>query len=185
MHCPACGTQLGAEAPFCTGCGNPVSARPGFPPGSAEGPAPADEGRDWPTLYQVASSFRALLIWYGCNLLAVLASRALGGFTERSLQLDKLLVLWLLLMQLGLVAVALAFTVLMLIQVYRLTRAMGSKVPVLWLLAMLVPCLNLITLLALNSKACAFLQKAGVQVGLLGPSAATIQDLRRRLPAGG
>lgn len=118
-------------------------------------------------------------------MLAVLASRALGGFTERSLQLDKLLVLWLLLMQLGLVAVALAFTVLMLIQVYRLTRAMGSKVPVLWLLAMLVPCLNLITLLALNSKACAFLQKAGVQVGLLGPSAATIQDLRRRLPAGG
>lgn len=71
--------------------------------------------------------------------------------------------------------VALAFTA------YKLTSLLDAGVPILWALAMFIPCVNLITLMVLSSKAQIWCQRYGIQVGLLGPTKESIEDLRRRL----
>jgi hypothetical protein len=48
-------------------------------------------------------------------------------------------------------------------------RALGSRVAVVWALAMLVPLANAITLLILSSRATKACRAHGVPVGLLGP----------------
>jgi len=51
--------------------------------------------------------------------------------------------------------------------VYRLCKAL-DKSPVLWIIAMFIPLVNLICLVALNSSATSFLKSHGLKVGLLG-----------------
>ncbi|HTG35579.1 MAG TPA: hypothetical protein VLB76_21875 [Thermoanaerobaculia bacterium] len=72
-------------------------------------------------------------------------------------------------------AVALAFTA------YALTEHMGTGTPLLWAIAMFLPCINVISLLVLSSKAQAWCKQHGVKVGLLGPTKESIEELRRRL----
>ena len=52
---------------------------------------------------------------------------------------------------------------------YRTARAMGSGVSWLWALGMLVPCVNVLTLLVLSSRATQMCRTAGNPVGFLGP----------------
>jgi hypothetical protein len=52
---------------------------------------------------------------------------------------------------------------------YRTATALGSGVAWLWALAMVVPCVNVVTLLALSSKATRACRENGIEVGLLGP----------------
>lgn len=52
---------------------------------------------------------------------------------------------------------------------YRTANALGSSVGWLWALAMFVPCLNVITLLVLSSRATRACREHGVPVGFLGP----------------
>jgi hypothetical protein len=52
---------------------------------------------------------------------------------------------------------------------YRTAAALGSKVAVLWAMAMIVPLVNVLTLLALSSRANHACTRAGIEVGLLGP----------------
>jgi hypothetical protein len=63
---------------------------------------------------------------------------------------------------------------------YQLADALADGNPWLWALGMLIPVINLIVLVAMSSKANASCQKAGVKVGLLGPTAASLQELRQR-----
>jgi len=72
-------------------------------------------------------------------------------------------------------AVALAVTA------YALTEHMGTGSPLLWTIAMFLPCINVISLLVLSSKAQAWCKQHGVKVGLLGPTQESIEELRRRL----
>jgi hypothetical protein len=72
-------------------------------------------------------------------------------------------------------AVALAVTA------YALTEHMGTGTPLLWAIAMFLPCINVISLLVLSSKAQAWCKQHGVKVGLLGPTKESIEELRRRL----
>lgn len=51
--------------------------------------------------------------------------------------------------------------------IYRLCKALELG-PILWVLAMFVPVINLISLLVLNQKATGFLKSHGVKVGLMG-----------------
>jgi len=53
---------------------------------------------------------------------------------------------------------------------YGTAKALGSKVAWLWALAMLIPCANVISLLAISSKATNACKAHGIPVGLLGPS---------------
>jgi hypothetical protein len=72
-------------------------------------------------------------------------------------------------------AVALAATA------YTLTDHLGAGIPILWTVAMVLPCINIVVLLVLSSKAQAWCKRYGVKVGLLGPTKASIEDLRRRM----
>ena len=51
--------------------------------------------------------------------------------------------------------------------VYRLCKELSLN-PVLWIIAMFIPLINLICLVVLNQKATTFLKSHGVKVGLLG-----------------
>ena len=52
---------------------------------------------------------------------------------------------------------------------FRTAEALGSSTAPLWALAMLVPCINIITLLVLSSKATEVCRANGIPVGFLGP----------------
>jgi hypothetical protein len=51
---------------------------------------------------------------------------------------------------------------------YKLAAQLGSA-PIAWAIAMFVPCINVLVLLALSSKAQSWCRRYGVKVGLLGP----------------
>jgi predicted permease len=72
-------------------------------------------------------------------------------------------------------AVALAVTA------YRLAEQMGLGRPLMWALKMFLPCINIISLLVLSSKAQAWCKQYDIKVGLLGPTKESIEDLRRRV----
>lgn len=88
-------------------------------------------------------------------------------------------------MGVGLVAAAvllvlLGILVAMVITTYKLTRLLGAGLPILWAIAMFIPCLNLLTLLVLSTRAQAWCQQYGIKVGLLGPTKESLEEVRRR-----
>jgi uncharacterized protein DUF4339 len=76
--------------------------------------------------------------------------------------------------------VLLGLLVAVAVTAYKLTSLLETGVPILWAIAMFIPCINIITLLALSSKAQTWCQRYGIKVGLLGPTKESIEDLRRR-----
>lgn len=62
---------------------------------------------------------------------------------------------------------------------YKLTQTMRSGPPLLWAIAMLFPCINIISLLVLSSKAQTWCRRYGIKVGLLGPTKESIEEVRR------
>lgn len=66
-----------------------------------------------------------------------------------------------------LIPVALGIAAFSIWCVYRLCKALALG-PVLWILAMFIPLVNLICLVILNGRATAYLKSQGVKVGLLG-----------------
>jgi len=75
----------------------------------------------------------------------------------------------------------LASTIAIVVTAYQLTDQMGTGSPVLWALAMFLPCVNIISLLVLSSKAQTWCRQYDIKVGLLGPTRESIEDLRRRM----
>jgi hypothetical protein len=99
----------------------------------------------------LALSYRQLVLWVGVQ---ILISLGLLVFNSLSLILVPALVATI---------IALAF------YAYRTAEALGSSSAPLWAVAMLIPCINIITLLVLSSKATAVCRANGVPVGFLGP----------------
>lgn len=135
-------------------------------------PTPADVEQ---TL-KVAKAFRGVLVYFGSQYLIGFVMNVVGGVAEASPDAAPVV---------GLVAIALlvaavACLVMLLVQVYKCSSAMGS-VGLLWVIGMFFPCINLLTLLAINSKAKTFLETRGVKVGFLGPSPDEIMRLERAL----
>jgi hypothetical protein len=64
---------------------------------------------------------------------------------------------------------------------YRLTRHLGERWPILWAIAMFLPCINILALLALSSQAQAWCRRHGITVGFFGPTKESIQELRGRV----
>lgn len=63
----------------------------------------------------------------------------------------------------------LAITLALVFFTYRTARAAGSSQAWVWAIAMLVPCINTVTLLALSAKATAMCREQGIEVGFFGP----------------
>jgi hypothetical protein len=52
---------------------------------------------------------------------------------------------------------------------YRTGEALGSRVPLLWVLGMVTPFVSIIVLLTLSSRAAAICRQNGIPVGFFGP----------------
>lgn len=69
-----------------------------------------------------------------------------------------------------------------LVSIFMLTRALhGVGIALVLAVLMLVPCVNLLTLLWVNRQATNVLKKAGVHVGILGANPASVPDDGRQL----
>jgi hypothetical protein len=99
----------------------------------------------------LAKNYRALVLGVGVQILFTALSR-----TQPDL---ALFVLPVLLVTIG----ALTY------YAYQTAKALGADIPVLWAVAMFIPCVNVITLLVLSSKAQAVCRANGIPVGFFGP----------------
>jgi hypothetical protein len=111
---------------------------------------------------RLAPAYRRLVIWFGVQLLLYAGVIAVGIMSlgrGRELLDDTL--------TLGSVIAAAALAY----YAYRAAAALASSVPWLWAVAMLIPCANVIALVALNSQAKRACRYHGIPVGLLGPRA--------------
>ena len=63
---------------------------------------------------------------------------------------------------------------------YHLTRLLGENLPILWGVAMFIPCINIIGLLLISTRAQAWCRRYGITVGFFGPTKESIEELRRR-----
>ena len=66
---------------------------------------------------------------------------------------------------------------------YNLATRLGSKVPGLWMALLFLPFGNLAALGLLSGRATAWCRHYGLEVGLLGPSRESLQELRERVTA--
>ena len=137
-------------------------ARPGSP-GSVLGPSFFTEAE------AIARHYRQLVLLVGVQLLA-------GYFRLPSQRQSTPSVL-------SAVASLVLFCILIALAVtaYKLTQLLGSKVPIVWAIVMFIPCVNILGLLALSSKAQAWCRQYGVKVGFFGPTKASIEELRQRV----
>jgi hypothetical protein len=132
--------------------------RPRHPGGATESTRELTEERS----RKLAEAYRILVLCFGGQL--VLTVLNIGGNLIRSGPVREMLGA---LVALGLLgsSAALAYFA------YRTAEAMGSRAPWLWAVGIFVPCLNVVTLLALSSKATQMCRNAGIPVGFLGPKA--------------
>jgi ABC-type uncharacterized transport system permease subunit len=102
-------------------------------------------------IVNLATNYRNLVLWFGMQVLITPTLRMYQS-------------------QWPVFGLALLVTVVALTwYAFRTARALGSSNPALWGVAMLIPCINTITLLALSSKATAMCRANGIRVGFFGP----------------
>jgi len=110
---------------------------------------------------KLATAYRRLVMWCGAQLAILLLGGlaiVLAGPGKLAFAL-ALIRLWMLLVT----------VVALVLYAYRTADALGSGAAPVWAAAMLVPLINLITLLVLSSKATRACREAGIDVGFLGP----------------
>ena len=137
------------------------------------GPVPGALSPQVARLERIARLYRALVLLVGLQILAVVGLTALipaiapGEGASGAIEVISAIV------RIGLFVAGMVVG-------YQLADALGDGNPWLWALGMLLPVINLIVLVALSSKANAWYQRAGVKVGLLGPTAESLRELRER-----
>lgn len=143
------------DAHVCAGC------KPRFVQGLREGAvSPENERR---TLYAIALNQRRAVLCVGVSMICFLAQTLLAP----RLPMAALVV------ALGTMASGI-FTI---IAIYRLARTLGMSA-VLYVIVLLFPCIGLLSLLYIVSKATTVLRKAGIHVGIFGVNKATLDQLR-------
>lgn len=100
-----------------------------------------------PSVSALANNYRQLVLWVGAQILLSIG----------------MLVFPLLAFFVFVTVFAIA------LYAYRTAESLGSSSAVLWAAAMLIPFVNILTLLALSSRASAVCAANGIPVGLLGP----------------
>lgn len=119
-----------------------------------------------PDIPRLAVSYRRLILWFGVQVLLSIAAvliRSLSHQEEPPLPFAA--ASWL---------VTLGTLVALGIYAYRTADAFGSPVPILWVIAMVVPCVNVIPLAMLSSKAASVCRASGIPVGLFGPKLSAV-----------
>jgi hypothetical protein len=135
----------------------PQAARPILTFGA---PAVAEDAD--PVLIEgVARHYRRLVLLVGGQILLgfALQAPAVAGTSD-----VVVLFAW------GVLLLALATTIIMIVTVHRLMSLLDDGVPALWAVAMLVPIINILILLVISSKAQKWCKRHGIPVGFFGPT---------------
>jgi hypothetical protein len=133
----------------------PFSAAP-----PVRSPAPATPLPKWTTLKRVADAQRQAMFALLAGILAVPLSFSVGSSVVPQAAGVAAIVV---------VLLVLAARVWMTVAVYRLTKALGSAVPLLWAIGAFLPnIIGLIVLAVCSSRATKRLRDAGLGVGLMG-----------------
>ncbi len=124
------------------------------------------------TAESVAKLYRRLVVLIGVQILLSVFRAPLAVATESSGVATALLLL--------LVVAYVVVLVMSISTTYRLAGHLGEGVPALWAASMFLPCVNIIMLLVLSSRAQTWCRRHGIKVGLLGPTRESIEELKRR-----
>ena len=119
----------------------------------------------------IARLYRRLVLLVGLELLVGFFNGMLAAlFREQKTIVESVVALGLLVLAVFLVATT-----------YRLAARLDAGPPLLWAIAMFIPCLNVIVLLALSAVAQRWCKRHGIKVGFFGPTRESIEELRRSL----
>jgi len=131
-----------------------------------------------PDIPRLAIAYRRLVLWFGAQLFVTLASVlfqfAAQGRTVGSPTNPLIVPLTPATISSSATVAALAIGhfvifVALALYSYRTADALGSPVPLVWVMAMVVPMVSMIALLVLSSRAATICQANGIPVGLFGP----------------
>jgi hypothetical protein len=120
-----------------------------------------------PDIPRLARAYRRLVLWFGSSLIVGLVwvvsqSGVRLTLAPTPFPPETLLEIALFIGNL-VIFVAVAY------YAYRTGEALGSRVPLLWVLAMVTPFVSIIALLTLSSRAAAICRQNGIPVGFFGP----------------
>ncbi len=128
---------------------------------------------------RIAVLYRRIVLIVGTQLLGgCLGQMIVGGAESGGSAVLPLLLGFLVL------AVAFAAGVANVVFTYQLMNELGSPVPWLWAIGIFVPCVSIVVLLIVSSRAQAWCKEYGVKVGLLGPTKESIEELKRQSSVG-
>lgn len=143
------------------------------PPGAPRQPS-GDAAK--PLLYEdaeiIARLFRRLVILVGLQIAFGLIFQAFARGTPSSGAAFLLVLL-----NLGVLCLLVAIP----LTTYNLMRHLREGWPVMWAFATAVPCVNIIVLLAISSRAQVWCRRYSLKVGLFGPTKQSIEELKRRV----
>lgn len=114
-----------------------------------------------PDIPRLAVAYRWLVLWFGIQLVITI-----GGNIVMIALGDSPLAGLFALFNLAAILVTIGALVF---YAHRTSSALGSNVPLLWSIAMLIPLVNAITLLVLSARSTKACREAGVAVGFFGP----------------
>ena len=120
-----------------------------------------------PDIPRLARAYRRLVLWFGSHLIVTLVFVFRSGvrLTFAPIQFPPVTPL-----EIALFIGDLVIFVAVAYYAYRTGKALGSRVPLLWVLAMVTPFVSIIALLVLSSKAAAICRQNGIPVGFFGPN---------------
>ena len=121
----------------------------------------------------IAKLYRRLVLLVGVQLLVAFLVQVMPLITPREVASVVAFVVLL-----AGIAILVA-SILMVVTAYRLAGRLQSGPPILWAVAMFIPCISILTLLALSSKATSWCRRHGIKVGFLGPTKESIEEIRR------
>jgi hypothetical protein len=75
--------------------------------------------------------------------------------------------------------VTIGISIFTVVTAYKLSDRLKAGLPILWAIAMFIPCINIITLLALSATATSWCRRHGIKVGFFGPTKESIEEIRR------
>jgi len=161
VQCAVCKQAFPADQTIRYGESNVCAAcKPTFLQRLREGVA---DGSNNATLYAIAVNQRRVILCFGILLLCNIGQVAMA----------TILPILAPILMIG----SLVTMVVSIVFVYRLAKALGY-IAIIYAIAMVIPCISLITLLVIVSRATNTLKKAGIKVGFFGVSSQTIEQLK-------
>jgi hypothetical protein len=120
-----------------------------------------------PDIPRLARAYRHLVLWFGSHLIVGLVTVFRSGvrLTFAPIQFPPVTPL-----EFALVIGNLVIFIAVAYYAYRTGEALGSRVPLLWVLAMVTPLVSIVALLTLSSRAAAICRQHGIPVGFFGPN---------------